>query len=125
MKVFIVFLALLIVFSMYLSYICDLDIYMQDQRLLKMLAEDCAEAGALTIDEKRERIDKDKADEAALEMLSSSGIFPYGTVSIESSSVTDDGRGFELCLVLQKDDWFRLPFINIGSMKRISEYVWE
>ena len=125
MKVFIVFLALLTVFSMFLSYTVDLDVYMRDQRLLKILAEDCAEAGALTIDEKSEKIDKEKADEAALEMLSNSGLFPFGSVSIESSSVTDDGRGYELCLLLEKEDYFRLPFIDIGSIKRISGYVWD
>ncbi len=49
MKTLIVFVSMLIVFLMFFSYLTDMNEYMQAQRLLKMLAEDCACAGALTV----------------------------------------------------------------------------
>ena len=125
MKLFIVFLSLLTIFSMLIVYTADMNAYIQDQKLLKMLSEDCAEAGALTIDEKSEKIDRDKACEAASELLHSSLLFPKDSVSIESSAVTEEGRGFEICLSLKKEDWFRLPFIDIFEIRSLSEYVWE
>jgi hypothetical protein len=125
MKLFIVFLSLLSIFSMLLVYTADMNTYIQDQKLLKMLSEDCAEAGALTIDEKSEKIDRDKAYEAASELLYSSLLFPKDSVSIESSAVTEEGKGFEICLSLKKEDWFRLPFIDIFEIRSLSEYVWE
>ena len=124
MKVFIVFLALVLVFSMYLVYLQDMNSYIQDQKLLKMLAEDCAEAGALTIDERTERIDKSQAIKAASEILRSSRIFPKGSIAISSCRVTEDGRGFEVELTY-KVVFFRLPFIEVSEMRRVSEYVWE
>ncbi len=125
MKVLIVFLSLLLVFSMALSYAEDMHGYMRAQRLLKMLAEDCAEAGALTIDEKSEMIDAGKALAAAEEILISSAMFPSGSVYISSYEVTREGKGFKLCLLYAADDFFRLPFIDISSVSRISEYAWE
>ena len=125
MKVFIVFLALIVIFSMFLSYLQDTDRYMQYQKLLKMLSEDCAEAGALTIDPKTGVISGGRAFEAASEILESSSLFPRGSVSVESASVTCGGKGFEVCLIYSGEDLFRLPFINITEIRRASEYVWE
>ena len=124
MKVLIVFCAFLIVFSMALSYIQDMNACVQAQRLLQILAEDCAEAGALTIDDKTGEIKKDAAFAAASEILSSSGLFPSGSVSVEYFGVTRGGNGFEISLVYYAD-FFRLPFMDIKEIRRSSEYVWE
>ncbi len=110
---------------MALSYVQDMHGYMLAQRLLKMLAEDCAEAGALTIDEKSGMIDEGKALAAAEEILISSALFPSGSVYISSYEVTHEGRGFKVCLLYMAGDFFRLPFIDISSVSRISEYAWE
>ena len=125
MKVFIVFAALLMVFSMFLSFETDMNEYMQDQNLLKMLTEDCAEAAALTIDERTGTIDREKALKAAEEILRSSSLFPYGKVSIDSFDISGGGKGCTVYLVLETEDFFRLPFIEIKKMRRMSEYVWE
>ena len=125
MKILIVFCALLKVFSVFLSYSADMNTYMRIQYDLKILAEDCAEAGALTIDETAGKIDAKTALTAALEILNSSGSFPAGSVSIESYEVTDEGRGFSLCLLFSCDDIFRLDFISVTSVRRMSGYVWE
>ena len=124
MKIFIVFLALVLVFSMFLSYVQDMNVYMQVQRHLKTLSEDCAEAGALTIDRYAAGIDREEAVKAAGEILSSSALFPPGTVDLEQAEVTAGGRGF--CVTLRYERaFFRLPYIDITSVSRTSEYVWE
>ena len=125
MKVFIVFCAILMIFSAFLSFQRDMDIYIQDQKLLKMLSEDCAEAAALTLDDERGVIYHDRALSAAEEIVSLSDLFPYGKVSIEYIEISSEGKGCIVCLRLEVDDFFSLPFIEIGSMIRISEYVWE
>ena len=125
MKVFIVFGAFFMVFSMLLVFNSDMDKYVQDQRLLKMLAEDCSEAGALTFDMKTKSIDAGKAFEAAQEILSLSDLLPGRETEIEEYEVTENGRGFRITLCSRGEDCFRLPFINIYEIRRASEYVWE
>ena len=125
MKVFIVFLALLMVFSMFLVYRQDMIRYMQVQKLLKFLAEDAAEAGALCIDVKDRKIDGIKAVDAAEEIIAASSLFPEGSVRITSWNITRDGLGFYLALEYSSEDLFRSVFTDIRTVSRSSEYAWE
>ena len=123
MKVLIVFSAFLMIFSMFMVYTADMNKYISIQKDLKSLAEDCAEAGALTIDENTQMIDKKEADKSAEAILSGS-VFG-GSVVIERSGLTKDARGYELTLLLTSKDIFRLPFLTITEIRRTSEYAWE
>ena len=123
MKTLIVFISLIVVFSMFLSYLTDMNEYMQNQKLLKMLAEDCACAGALTIE--NNQIDRDRALNEAKRIIASSKLFPDGSISISSCEITKDGKGFKIELTCEEDDYFKLPFIKEVKIRRISEYAWE
>lgn len=125
MKIFIVFTAFLLVFSMLLVYGADVNGYMLLQKHLKALAEDCAEAGALTIDPASAVIDRNKADEAAADILTESKMFKDGSVTVRDSAVTKSGRGYSVTLRLDCGELFRLDFLSKKSIERTSEYAWE
>jgi len=116
---------MLLIFSLALAFTMDLSSYMQKQKLLKILAEDCAEAGALCIDERSANIDRQTALRAAEKILNSSDLFPKGTAEIESLEITEGGKGVRVRLVY-KEEGMLGPFLpGISSISRISEYVWE
>ena len=124
MKIYIIFVAFLLIFSMLLCYVEDMNDYVRLQVDLKALAEDCACAGALTVN-KKGVIKEKTARKYAQTVISESNMFKDGSISIEKSSVTKDGRGYSIELVYECGELFRLPFLSVTSVRRASEYAWE
>lgn len=147
MKVFIVFLALLLINVSFLAFHTDMDQYQRLQVYLKAAAEEGAAGGALYQDEESYGqgllvIDEQEAREyIAYQMgrtekeLSSIG----GKVSWEAE-IFDDEKGYEGCFAYGLDegipgirlsvqvkcgDLFRLPFLTVCTVKRSAVYQWE
>lgn len=125
MKELIVFIAFVLIFSMCLVFCSDMTKYMRLQRELKVLAEDCAEAGALTIDEETELIDPMNALDAALDILKGSRLFDASELCVKDSGVSRGGKGFYITLELQADSTFRSGLFGEKSIVRHAEYAWE
>lgn len=98
---------------------------MRLQRELKTLAEDCAEAGALTINEETELIDPVDSLEAAREILFLSHMFDTSALSIKDSGISREGKGFYITLELQAGKAFRSVFFDEKKLVRRAEYAWE
>lgn len=124
MKTYIVFTALLLVFTMFLVFSQDMNRYIRIQVDLKALADDCANAGALCIDETGS-IDAEKAKSAAMQIIAESSQFPDGKVWIKGYTASKNKRGFRIRLVYSCGELFRLPFLSAKSVSRLSEYTWE
>ena len=131
MKVFVVFLAIMIIFCGLFIFESDMSRYMRLQKDLKLLAEDCAEAAALCIDEVRSSrtgkpvIDLDKGRKAALRLLDSSALLkPYGGKAEVTVSPEGDLR-VSAEIKWNGPDIFRLSFIEVCSAHRKAAYEWK
>lgn len=149
MKVFIVFLAMLILSMGFITYASDMGRYVRLQAALKALAEECAAGGALFVDEERYSeglIVIDNADaEAYVDFLigrAAPETPPFGNGSISASVVIfDDEKGYEgmesyglerrrpsvvaRLTYASEDDIFRLPFLEAYFVSRTAVYQWE
>ena len=131
MKVFLVFLALLILFSGALVFAEDSRNFMMLQKRLKVLAEECAEAAAMCIDEEESAlqgkvcIDMRRGQAAAEELLARSGYLKgFGSAEL-SVSVSDYGStGVRAEVVWRGEDLMRLSFIKKQKAARTAAYEW-
>ena len=148
MKTFIVFLALLLVFTSFLCYTSDMDRYVKLQNHLKALAEDCACGCTLFADENeysegRLVIDENSAcrytDFLIREAVRNMPPLADGKVSADIT-IYDDAKGYEgaaaqgfrsglpgavVTLVYTGPDMFRLPFLKVTKVTRTAVYQWE
>ena len=132
MKVFMVFLALVLVFSAALVFSSDISEYVRLQKRLKVLAEDCAEAAALCVDKKASEasgalvIDLARGRAAAEELCrktASSGAFGKDArISVKISPYGSCGVRAEL--VFSGRDLFRPAFLRLDSFSRSAAYEW-
>lgn len=141
MKVFIVFLSLLIVNVSALVFQGDLGCYMHEQLLLKEAAEECAAGAALLIDEEeysygRIIFDYQAGEKYAQEYLEyikrNSKVISKGKISCKLT-FEDDGKGYSDSnienipsisseIVVKSEDIFRLPFIEVTRLERSTRY---
>ena len=105
MKVFLVFLALVIVFTGALAFASDSQRFVLLQKRLKVLAEECAEAAALCIDEEESQkqgricIDLARGQAAAESFLAQSSYlktFGEASLGVRISSFGSSGVRAEL-----------------------------
>ena len=148
MKVFLVFLAMLL---LYMSFMCqwsDMDRYARAQRALKELAEEIACGAALLLDEDSYSggllcIDKWAADHLAFDLLQRASVAPpFEAPGVLSARIEifDDESGYEEAgergllpgcpavsveLTYSGREMFRLPFIIVTCMQRTAVYQWE
>lgn len=146
MKVFIVFLALMLILTGFLLYTADLYTYLRMQSQLKTAAEECACAAVLMLDSETYRtgtmvIDEKAAVQAAelIAKQSCTGLLRKGTISLQLQ-VFDEEKGYQgtetfgiskdrpaafASLTYSGPDCFRLPFINASQITRSAVYQWE
>jgi hypothetical protein len=141
MKVFIVFLSLLIVNVSALVFQGDLGNYMHEQLLLKEAAEECAAGAAILIDEEeysygRITFDYQAGEKYAEEYLEyikrNSRVMSKGEISCELT-FEDDNKGYSTMnikhipsitseIVVKTNDVFRVPFIEVTRLERSARY---
>ncbi len=132
MKVFIVFLALVMVFSAALIFSSDISEYVRLQKRLKVLAEDCAEAAALCVDKEASEasgtlvIDIARGRAAAEELCKkAAGTGAFGKNADISVKISPYGRfGVRAELVFSGRDLFRSVFLRRSSFSRSAAYEW-
>ena len=149
MKIFIVFLAMMLVLTSFIAFSADLDRYMKLQGHVKALAEECAAGASLFTDETRYAagdmvIDHDDAIAyvAFLCDASITGDPPFrGGVIGYSMEIFDDEKGYTgldryglrkhkptvavSLIYTSPRDLFRLPFLSAYSVSRTATYQWE
>ena len=133
MDTFIVVVALVMVFCCFLAFGTDMQEWMSLQKMLKVLAEDCAEYAALCIDEERSVsegrivIDRERAQEAAERLCAISEIrrlFP-GTESLEPELTFPDDAKAEVRVVWRGEGLFRSIKPVKKEAARKAAYGWE
>ena len=148
MKVFIVFLALMIVFMGFMVYGSDMNAVMSRRLHLKALAEDCAAGCCLSLDEEAysegllviNRADAEELTEYLVqEAKENMPPFARGDISA-SVLIFDDEKGYSgreeygiksdipsavVKLVYESGDMFRLPFLELKKLERTAVYSWE
>ena len=136
MKVFIVFLGLLIINLSFLSYHEDMSRYIQAQTFLKALAEECAAGASLYYDEEKYSEGKmiflydecRKYTEATIEESKSRMPFSKDSGFQYQISYEDDLHGSgEIPAVIVEikvntEDLFRLPFLEWTEITRKAKY---
>ena len=138
MKIFIVFLAMMLVLTSFIAFSADMDRYVKLQGHLKALAEECAAGAALFTDESRYAagdmvIDQDSA-EAYVDFLCGDDIRPEMTIfddekgysGLESYGLRKHKPTVAVTLVYTSSrDLFRLPFLEAHTVSRTATYQWE
>ena len=133
MKVFMVFLALMIVNLSFFVFTADFNNYSYLCNDLKILAEECACTAAQAVDEYsyalgEPRINEDLALEYAQHTLDScTSVMPRlrnGTTDITELTANDGAVSVSLCYTSQAD-FFRLPFLQKYTAVRTAVYEWE
>lgn len=133
MKPFIVFLAVLMMFSMCFSYAGDYQMYMAEDAALKAEAEECAATAALELDprafaEGEVRIDPSRAEAAA------NSHFDYylahqcrvkvkdAQIEVVTGNLPSNMASVTVYLYLETEDIFRLSFLRVEKLCRMSTY---
>lgn len=152
MKVFIVFLGLLIINLSFLSYQGDMGRYVRCQTFLKAVAEECAAGAALYYDEAAysdgqmrfyyeegrkyiEYIVEESRKEMPLSRntkITYDVVFQDDWLGYEGENGTgttreEDGEGHHIPsvtveLTAETEDMFRLPFLEVMKIKRAAKY---
>jgi len=132
MKVFLVFLALAVVFSGLLIFSSDMREYMILQSRLKILAEDCAHAAALCIDEAASaasgsvQIDIERGQAAAERLLESSDLLDaFGSAEVSIRIRFESPGCVRAELNWRGRDMFRLAYIEKKEAARSAAYEWR
>lgn len=148
MKVFVVFLAILVLNVSFLCYWSDMDQYALMQKELKELAEECASGAALFRDKEAYSCGNLSIDEVAaeayltflLEKAQTRGSFARAGTIVAHMEIFDDIKGYEgseACgisgnspavmveLTFEGQDLFRLPFARVTTLQRTATYQWE
>lgn len=144
MKIFITFVALLIVMGAFLVYQGDMGRYGYEQELLKAVAEECAAGAALNIDEDEYALgrivfDREKAYEYAdthmrYAIAKNSTMRRYGKLDLDLRlEFEDDSTGYSIgnpheypniavSITADCSDFFRLPFVEKRAIRRVAKY---
>lgn len=138
MKVFIVFLGLLLINVSFLSYQGDLGRYTRCQMFLKAAAEECAAGAALYYDEAAYAEGKfqfryDDGRELIEYLMQESRremSLPCGSILTYEVLFQDDNTGYEegsipsvtVEITAVTGDLFRLPFLEVHEIKRAAKY---
>jgi hypothetical protein len=138
MKVFIVFMGILIINIGFLSYQGDMGRYVRCQNFLKATAEECAAGAALYYDEAaysggqlRFRYDEGrKYIEHILNQTNREMPLPRGSALTYEVAFQDDALGYEdvdnpsvtVMLTATTEDLFHLPFLKVTSIARTAKY---
>jgi hypothetical protein len=148
LKVFIIFLALLVLNISFLCYWSDMDRYARMQNELKKLAEECASGAALFRDEEAYSCGSLSIDATAaeayltfvLEKMQARQPFSRSGAIAARMEIFDDVKGYagaEACgifgggpavmveLTWEGCDLFRLPLVCVETLKRSATYQWE
>jgi len=135
MRTFIIFLAIMLLFTSFTVYAADMNDYIQLQTHMKAVAEECAAGGALQLapesfDEGRMIISLDDAQSYAVKVLDETYItgppLKHGSLSASAVLLSDDC--IEVTVTYTADpgyDIFRLPFLSKTSAVRRAAYRWE
>ncbi len=141
MKVFIVSLGLFIIGVFAVVFQGDLGIYGHEQLLIKEAAEECAAGASLFLDEQefskgRIVFDYDLGEKYTEEYLEyikrNSKALSYGIVNFEMK-FEDEKKGYAdsnihknpaitVEIIVDTEDLFRLPFIEVTSLERSARY---
>ena len=138
MKVFIVFMGLLIINVSFLSYQGDLDHYVRCQAFLKAVAEESAAGAALYYDEEAYSAGTFQFDYEEsrnyigyfIEESKKETPLPPDSVITYEVSFQDDLLGYEdednpsvtVRITAEAGDLFRLPFLEVTEIKRAARY---
>ena len=141
MKVFIIFVSLLLVNVSALVYQGDLGRYVQEQLLLKEAAEECAAGAALLINQEEYAdgklvFDYEAGQKYALEYLvyikRNSRVLSAGKIECKvefeddhsgyASSNFDKNPAVTVNISVLTEDLFRLPFLYVTSLERSARY---
>ena len=133
MKIFMVFVALSLVFLCAFSFVADLNNFALMEKSLKTMAEECACGSALMTDSAMAsygylEIDmqaaKDACGRIVNKLAAAVPAFSRGTISVDSIDVGENYAAVKLSYY-QQDDLFRLPFFTKHGFSREAEYRWE
>ncbi len=147
MKTLILFMAFMLLFTGFLVYRDDMELYMRMQDSLKRLAEDCAAGGSLATDRDRYALGKLCIDSRSAQDISAvliakareKSMFSRGRID-SSMVIFDDDKGYDgiesfglsagrpavaVTLTYSGPDIFRLPFLKAASFTRTAVYQWE
>ncbi len=130
MKVFVVSLALLLLFVSMFAFSSDMETYVRLQERLKQLAEDCACGCALCLDryafaEGVISFDEKGAGEY-MECMTEEGAGSLGAKNCRIDWTLEwDGASCTAALTASFDDVFRLPYLTATSASRSSTYEWK
>lgn len=138
MKVFIVFLGLLLINVSFLSYQGDLGRYTRCQTFLKAVAEECAAGAALYYDETAYSDGQfqfcyeegRKYIEHLIEESKGEMPIPSGSILAYEVVFQDDNLGYEgeenpsvsVEITAATEDLFHLPFLEVREIKRAAKY---
>ena len=135
MKVFIVFTALVLVFAAAFVYVSDMNSYVQLQRHMKALAEECSAGGALLFTEEAYSdgeiiISQPDAQRFAEQIIQTSKIsstpLSFGNLSVSAELVSPDAIKATVFYTADPGrDIFRLPFLSVTTVSRSALYAWE
>ena len=133
MDTFLVVLALVMVFVCAFAFTTDMSLSMHLEKKLKVLAEDCAEAAALCIDENASRaqgkvvVDMAAGQKAAEELCRLSDIFKlYPQTTALSVRVEQEPSGAVAAEVRWRGrDLFRLAGIKKTQAAQKAAYAWD
>lgn len=140
MKVFLVFLGLLMAGTLAVAHRGDMERYVRLQADLKALAEECAVGAALYYDEEAFGrgllvIDRQEAEKYVASLVQAAGERFGATEGVSLThtlEIEDDGSpgnvpggpspSVTVRLALALPDLFRLPFLNVRQIDRGAEY---
>ena len=129
MKVLLVFMALLSLNLMFLTYQSDMNQYNRQQALLKSVAEECAAGAALFFDEEEFslgflKFNREESEKYVNHILSQRFHEPFQvSYEIDYCEYPDTQRpGVAVTLTLTGTDWFRLGFLSVKEIKRKAFY---
>jgi len=133
MKIFMVFLALTVVFLSAFCFMADLNNFVLMEKYLKTMAEECACSAALMTDSTMTsygflEIDMQAAratcDRVCGKLASTVPAFSRGSISVDNIDIGDNYARVKLTYS-QTTDLFRLPWIEKRGFSREAEYRWE
>lgn len=141
MKIFIVFLGLLVINVSYLSFQGDMERFVREQAFLKVTAEECAAGAALLVEEREYGLGRvvfqyEEGQRYAENYLT----YVKDKSKLEGDLVClltfeDDQTGYEnsqnpipavtAAVILKTEDIFKLPFITLTEIQRSARYELE
>jgi len=141
MKVFIVFLGLLVLNVSYLSYQGDMEKFVREQAFLKFTAEECAAGAALMLNEDEygqgevvfdyveARLYAENHLRYVAENSKLEGVLNCELIFQDDQTGYDNGQdsvpSVTATVTLETKDIFRMPLISVTEISRSSRYEWK